>query len=305
MEEKRFALLIDAENTSSKYLDTIISELKKYGVITGQRMYGDFTAGGMSDWGKKAIKNAIVQVHQPHYSSAKNAADIMLVIDAMDMLYRENIDGFCIVTSDSDFTRLVNRLRESGKVVIGMGKSDASKAFVAACNEYKYLDKIIDEDEAAAGKASKGKKSSSITPLSDIKSAINTLIQESENDGELAYLGSTKSKLQRLFPDFDERNYGYNSMTKFITEATKFEVASKGTAFYVKRSKDVAPNMESEVRAFIVEHAKDSIDLALLGNMIVANYPDFKYKSFGYARLSSYVGAIDQVKISNNIVSLK
>ncbi len=307
MEEKRLALLIDAENTSPKYVEVIISELKKYGVITYQRMYGDFTSPSMTDWHKKALKNAIVPIQQPHYSSAKNASDIMLVIDAMDILYQGNTDGFCLVTSDSDFTRLVNRLRESGMLVIGMGKSDASRTFIAACNEYKFLDKIVDEETASLKHTRSGaeKKASSVTSLGDIKSAINTLIQECENDGELAYLGSVKSKLQRLYPDFDERNYGYNSMSKFITEATRFEIDSIGTATYVKRSKDASVKIESKVRAFIIEHAKENIDLALLGNMIVANYPEFKYKAYGYARLSSYVGAIDQVKVSNNIVSLK
>ena len=100
MEEKRLALLIDAENASSNYIDAIISELKKYGVITYQRMYGDFTSSNLSDWHKKALKYAIVPIQQPRYSSGKNASDIMLVIDAMDILYQDKTDGFCIVTSD-------------------------------------------------------------------------------------------------------------------------------------------------------------------------------------------------------------
>ncbi len=135
MEERKYALLIDAENTSPKYVDVIISELKKYGIITYQRMYGDFINPDLASWNKKALKYAIVPIQQSRYSTAKNAADIMLVIDAMDILYQDKIDGFCIVTSDSDFTRLVSRLREEGKSVIGMGKSDASKTFIAACDE--------------------------------------------------------------------------------------------------------------------------------------------------------------------------
>ena len=159
MEEKRLALLIDAENASSKYIDAIISELKKYGVITYQRMYGDFTSPNLADWHKKALKHAIVPIQQPRYSSGKNASDIMLVIDAMDILYQDKTDGFCIVTSDSDFTRLVNRLREEGMFVIGMGKSDASKTFIAACNEYKFLDKIVDEEVKETSKAKSHKES--------------------------------------------------------------------------------------------------------------------------------------------------
>ncbi len=310
MEEKRLALLIDAENTSSKYIDAIISELKKYGVITYQRMYGDFTNPALADWHKKALNHAIVPIQQPRYSSGKNASDIMLVIDAMDILYQDKTDGFCIVTSDSDFTRLVNRLREEGMLVIGMGKSDASKTFIAACNEYKFLDKIIDEDEKDAGKPKNKKeavhdKSNSITPLGDIKSAINELIQQSENNGEHANLGSTKSNLQRLFPDFDERNYGYSSMRKFITEATKFDTMQKGSTIYILRSSDHDKDMESQVRQYVLNLAKEPVELGTLGRMIAEQYPDFKYKEYGYARLSKYVSGISGVKVENNMVTLR
>src|SRR5574344_2053907 len=122
MTEKKMALLIDAENTSAKYIDVILNELKEYGIITYQRMYGDFSRPEIAEWNKKALEYAIVPIQQPRYSSAKNAADIMLVIDAMDVLYTANVDGSCIVTSDSDFTRLVNRLRENGMFIIGMGQ---------------------------------------------------------------------------------------------------------------------------------------------------------------------------------------
>lgn len=309
MEEKRLALLIDAENTSSKYIDAIISELKKYGVITYQRMYGDFTNSALADWHKKALNHAIVPIQQPRYSSGKNASDIMLVIDAMDILYQDKTDGFCIVTSDSDFTRLVNRLREEGMLVIGMGKSDASKTFIAACNEYKFLDKIVDDDEKdVKGKNRKDsvhEKPDSITPLGDIKSAINELIQQSENNGEHANLGSTKSNLQRLFPDFDERNYGYSSMRKFITEATKFDTAQKGSTIYIMRRSDHDDDVESKVKQFVLEAAKDSVEMGTLGRMIVEKYPDFKYKDYGYARLSKYVSGIAGVKVENNMVTLR
>ena len=310
MEEKRLALLIDAENTSSKYIDAIISELKKYGVITYQRMYGDFTSPGLADWHKKALNHAIVPIQQPRYSSGKNASDIMLVIDAMDILFQDKTDGFCIVTSDSDFTRLVNRLREEGMFVIGMGKSDASKTFIAACNEYKFLDKIADDEEKDSGKARGHKesghdKSDSITPLGDIKSAINELIQQSENNGEHANLGSTKSNLQRLFPDFDERNYGYSSMRKFITEATKFETMQKGSTIYILRSSDHGSDVEDQVRAFVLSAAGRSVELGTLGRLIAEQYPDFKYKDYGYAQLSKYVSGIPGIRIENNIVTLR
>jgi predicted nuclease of predicted toxin-antitoxin system len=315
MEERKLALLIDAENTSSKYVDAIISELKKYGVITYQRMYGDFTNPALADWHRKALKYAIVPIQQPRYSAGKNASDIMLVIDAMDILYQDKADGFCIVTSDSDFTRLVNRLREEGMMVIGMGKSDASKTFIAACNEYKFLDKIIDEDvkevsreeSRAKGKAqSSSDKNNSITPVGDIKSAINELIQQSENNGEHEMnLGSLKSNLQRLYPDFDERNYGYSSMRKFISEATKFETMQRGSTIYVMRETEHGNHTEDQVRQFVLDVARHEVEMGVLGRMICERFPDFKYKDLGYSRLTQYVRGIHEVRIDNNVVSLQ
>lgn len=301
MEERKYALLIDAENTSPKYVDVIISELKKYGIITYQRMYGDFTNPDLAGWNKKALKYAIVPIQQSRYSTAKNAADIMLVIDAMDILYQDKTDGFCIVTSDSDFTRLVSRLREEGKSVIGMGKSDASKTFIAACDEYKFLDKIVD-DEA---KADKPAEKDSITPIGEIKSAINNLLQECENNGEPANLGMVKSNLQRLYPDFDERNYGYNAMMKFITEATKFKIVKQGSTILVVRGgQGTSVNVEESVQQYIIRKAEQTIKLEILGQQLHEHFPDFKYKDYGYARLSRYVSSIEGVQIdSNNIVS--
>ena len=143
--EKRYALLIDAENADIKYLDNILDEIKNYGNVTYKRMYGDFTSSNMKEWNEKALQYAIVPIQQPHYTKSKNAADIMLVIDAMDILYNKNVDGFCIVSNDSDYTRLVNRLCEAGMEVIGMGSGQASKTLKAACTEFKNLEKIFSE----------------------------------------------------------------------------------------------------------------------------------------------------------------
>ncbi|MDD6192079.1 MAG: OST-HTH/LOTUS domain-containing protein [Lachnospiraceae bacterium] len=138
-----------------------------------------------------------------------------------------------------------------------------------------------------------------------MKSAINELIQQSENNGEHANLGSTKSNLQRLFPDFDERNYGYSSMRKFITEATKFDTMQKGSTIYILRSSDHDKDMESQVRQYVLNLAKEPVELGTLGRMIAEQYPDFKYKEYGYARLSKYVSGISGVKVENNMVTLR
>ena len=236
MEEKRLALLIDAENASSKYIDAIISELKKYGVITYQRMYGDFTSSNLSDWHKKALKYAIVPIQQPRYSSGKNASDIMLVIDAMDILYSGNVDGFCIVTSDSDFTKLVLRLRESGMTVIGMGERKTPNAFVSACETFKFLDILLNDENPsqnpslpqtrkeseADGSRKEAEKESDPNAVSNIpnmeemeKEIISIINTHADDDGwvDLSELGDN---LPKRVPGFDPRNYKCTKLKQFI-----------------------------------------------------------------------------------------
>lgn len=330
MEEKKFALLIDAENTSAKYIDTIINELKEYGTITYQRMYGDFTKSVLHDWNKKGLEYAVVPIQQPRYSTGKNAADIMLVIDAMDILYQNNVDGFCLVSSDSDFTRLANRLRESGMMVIGMGDSKASKTFIKVCNEYKYLDKIAEEslereieEERIAGEGIadieedlkeadciKGlvEKNNSITPLKRVKNEINNIIQINENNGVPTHLGSLKSTLQRRYNDFDERNYGYNSMKKFVQEATRFKIVQNGSATLVvrendKNREDICEAVENYIKRLAA--TESGIELGRLGQKMKEKYADFKYKDLGYSRLSSYVSSIPGIVVGKDSVVKK
>lgn len=331
LEEKRFALLIDAENTSAKYIGTILDELKKCGIVTYRRMYGDFSKPVLAEWNKKALEYAIVPIMQPRYSAAKNAADIMLVIDSMDILYENTVYGFCIVSADSDFTRLASRLREAGKYVIGMGNSRASKSFISACNEYKFLDKISEEDiekdvekdkiiENETNNTNKNnnidselkqiesddssKEKSSVTPLHKIKTEINNIIQLNDNNGSSTNLGSLKSTLQRKYSDFDERNYGYNSMKKFIQEATKFKIVQSRSVVTVSRGNDNSTqikDLEAEVRDYIKKLACENheIELGRLGRVLIEKYPDFKHKEYGYSRLSAYVKSIEGLSVNS------
>ncbi len=304
--EQKIALLIDAENTSVKYIDVIMKEIKQYGDITFQRIYGDFSNSKMAEWANKALDYAIVPIHQAIYTTGKNAADIMLVIDAMDILFQNNVDGFCIVSSDSDFTRLANRLREGGKLVIGMGMSCASKTFISACNEYKYLDKIIEDDleledsielkdNAKMGEDVKLENESAMTPLSEIKCAINRIVQYAESKGEYANLGSTKSQIQREYADFDERNYGYTLFRKFIEEETRFQVQQNGSTAYIVRKQAVVD--EKIISDYVITLAKGKMELGAVGRNIHNQFPEFKYKELGYSKLSKYISSIPQVKI--------
>ena len=290
---QRIALLIDAENTSVKYVDVALKELKQYGVISVQRMYGDFSSDSMKEWTKSGLKNAIVPIHQSRYTASKNASDIMLVIDAMDILFQGIADIFCIVTSDSDFTRLASRLREGGKHVIGMGMSNASKTFITACNEYKFLDKINEEDDEE-----EIVDDSAVTPLAKIKQALNSMMQQAENEGVALNLGSTKSQLQREFPDFDERNYGYSLFRKFIEEEAKYQVViEKSTAKILRKNQNKKVDIESNVVNYIITRAKSGAELGALGQEIHANYPAFKYKELGYSKFSKYIQSVPGISL--------
>lgn len=145
-EEKRYALLIDSDNVSAKYIDTIFDELADRGMVTVRRIYGDW-ARSVNGWNRATLlRNSIVPIQQFAYTQGKNATDSAMIIDAMDLLYTGNLDGFCLVSSDSDFTRLAERLREAGKEVVGMGENKTPEAFVKACTSFKMLDALIRED---------------------------------------------------------------------------------------------------------------------------------------------------------------
>ena len=306
--EKKIALLTDAENTSVKYLDSIFMELRNYGTVTYKRMYGDFTSKTLSEWNHRALSYAVVPIQQPRYSTAKNAADIMLVIDAMDIMYAKNVDIFCIVSSDSDFTRLVNRLCDGGMEVIGMGKSDASKTLKAACTIFKNLEIIygdsddISDNEPKSNGGSVHKTSDierNIVPLTEIKKSMIEIVRENENQGNRTGLGGLKSSIQRLYKDFDERNYGYSSMTKLVSNLNDFVVTQERSTVYV--SLNSAEINEKTVEGFIRETLRKSpMDLGRLGQKIHTEFPDFDVKSYGYSQLGTFVQSIDGIEVEQN-----
>lgn len=306
--EKRIALLIDAENTSVKYLDSIFMELKNYGMVTYKRMYGDFTSKTLTEWNHKALTYAVDPIQQPRYSTAKNAADIMLVIDAMDIMYTKNADMFCIVSSDSDFTRLVNRICEEGIEVIGMGKSDASKTLKAACTIFKNLDIIGASEDEAGGNGSRGNNNThknneleasvekNITPLREIKKSMMEIVRENENQGDRTGLGGLKSSIQRLYKDFDERNYGYSSMSKLVQALRDFELTQERSTVYVSLKHETSN--ESNIEVYIKDVLSNGpIELGNLGRMIHSTFPGFELKKYGYSQLGTFLRNIEGITV--------
>lgn len=227
--DKRYAVLIDADNISDKYIKFILDEISNDGVATYKRIYGDWTKPALAAWKGVLLEHSITPIQQYSYTTGKNATDSAMIIDAMDILYSGNVEGFCLVSSDSDFTRLASRLRESGMDVVGMGESKTPKAFISACNKFKYLDILAMDDPAqqVSIKAPEDQPDDDkMTNFETIKKAIVTIVQENSDEGEWIFIGDLGNKLQKRYPDFDVRNFGFNKFTPFIKSLDLFEIRS-------------------------------------------------------------------------------
>ncbi|WP_459129510.1 NYN domain-containing protein [Guggenheimella bovis] len=232
MNELKFALLIDAENISSRYVRIILDEIASFGVVTYRRIYGDWTSLVHSSWKEVLLEYSITPIQQYSYTSGKNNSDSALIIDAMDILYSGDVDGFCIVSSDSDFTRLAIRLRESAKKVIGMGESKTPQAFISACNQFKYLDILYDNENGhkkSITRQSTQKRVVHKTPqpqtkLTIIKKALLAIVDE--NSAEDGWISSADlgNQLAKRYPDFDVRNFGFKKFTLFVQSLGEFEL---------------------------------------------------------------------------------
>lgn len=237
MEEKRFAILIDADNISPKYISYILDEISNYGVATYKRIYGDWTKSSSGSWKDVLLEHSITPIQQYSYTIGKNATDSAMIIDAMDILYSNHVDGFCIASSDSDFTKLSSRLRESGKFVIGMGEKKTPKPFVAACNLFKYLEVLVQAAAESSVKAEANKpepesmaKEKSMTELSVIKAALIKIINENADEEHGINMGDLGSRLIKRYPDFDVRNYGDSKFSKFLKKFDFIETKTVGNS---------------------------------------------------------------------------
>ena len=236
MEDLKLAILIDADNISPKYVKVILDEAATFGVAACKRIYGDWSDVRLKSWKDALLNNSIIPIQQYSYTTGKNATDSAMIIDAMDLLYSGNLDGFCIVSSDSDFTRLAARLREAGKLVIGMGESKALGPFVKACDQFKYLDLILDHggDEDAAPAAPAAETSARANAGDD--AAINRdsicrlvcdMIDEMDDGTGWVRTSRVGDQLIKRYPDFDVRNFGSKSLNKFLASFPVLEVEER------------------------------------------------------------------------------
>jgi uncharacterized LabA/DUF88 family protein len=220
----RLAVLFDADNVPAAYVKSMLEEIAKYGTPTFKRIYGDWTKTNNNGWKSVLLENAITPIQQYSYTVGKNATDSAMIIDAMDILYTGRVDGFCIVSSDSDFTRLAIRLREAGMFVIGMGEQKTPEPFITACDKFIYIEILSREEEAPDVRKKRPKKPEG----SQIDKRIINLIRSSINDladeSGWAFLGEVGTLILKKRPNFDPRNYGFKKLLYMIKNLDNIEV---------------------------------------------------------------------------------
>lgn len=310
--EDRFALLIDADNVSAKYIQPILDELSKYGNVTYKRIYGDWTRTNNASWKEELLQNSITPIQQFSYTHGKNATDSAMIIDAMDMLYTSELEGFCLVSSDSDFTRLASRLRESGKTVIGMGEDKTPSPFRKACDIFTELELLLEDntmekdeqEEKSSVSHSHGKGQKKQTPVSkeQIEEAVVRIITENQNDDRETGLGEVGSRLVKLYPDFDVRRYGYSLLSKFLETFPKLKLIQEGTKVTVTLYEDKSKKerLEEYIIQQIRSNGRYGISLGSLGNRIRMKFGDFKVRDYGFSQFKQYIQSFPQVELEDD-----
>lgn len=242
---QRLAVLIDADNAPRTAMKSIMAEIAVYGTPTVKRIYGDWTTPNMSTWKPILLENAITPIQQYSYTTGKNSTDSAMIIDAMDLLYGGECEGFVLVSSDSDFTRLATRLREAGKKVIGMGERKTPEPFIVACDKFIYIE-VIRSAAATGGQADeawdvskpnqkpKRREADATVTAQGVPQAVVDLIADSlsmiaDEDG-FAFMGELGNLLLRKQPDFDPRNYGFQKLTQLVKSLDRFEIDARPTS---------------------------------------------------------------------------
>lgn len=302
----QFAVLIDADNISSKYAGTIFEELEKYGLSSYRRIYGNWSKS--NGWNERMLlEYSIMPVQQFSYTTGKNATDMAMVIDAMDILYKNKVQGFCLVTSDSDFTRLAMRLREENMFVLGMGESKTPVALTRACNRFIHLNLVDEQNKNVEENTSQEAEEQNVTPISEIRKAVLALFNE--NGGSKVDLSRIGSRLNDKFSDFDVRNYGYTKLSTLIDQEMpemSMSMNKKSSQYYVERRSTLTKEeLEQEICALIKKNGGKIENLSILNDELHKKYKQLDFRQFGYSRISSFLRSLRTVNIHENEVSLK
>ena len=368
MEDLNIALLIDSDNVSSRYISGILSELSKYGKITIRRMYGDWSQDRLHSWMKCSSRYSLTPIMQPNNTPGKNASDIGLIIDAMDILYTGDVQGFCIVSSDGDFNKLATRLREAGKIVIGMGEKKTPESFRVSCERFIFLDVIDSENSgssryesassaaesssagtaarsASAQSAARKKRTSAsvaepiiykqitgptappkvqeepdadqdfdsdsdalFTDKATIENAIVSIITDNSAEGRETGLGEIGSRLVKIFPDFDVRNYHYTKLSEYLKDFPSLNVENRDNNVWVSLNSSSDSEIEQQILRIFKKHGTDDMYMTTLKKELTELNPNLEasIRRSGVTRFSVYLNRmISSVEVNGRHVLLK
>ncbi|MEL3907409.1 MAG: NYN domain-containing protein [Treponemataceae bacterium] len=317
--EKRIAILIDSDNVSPKYLRAVLREVASYGRITYKRIYGDWSAQNLSSWRRLLLDTGFLQIQQSRYVDAKNSTDAAMIIDAMDILYGGAVDAFCLVTSDSDFSRLAIRLKESGMEVIGMGERKTPSSFVASCTIFKDLDVLIrDDDSDLSEPITNGKNETSddasyrLTDKREIMLAIQEFVQSSYAnnlvDSQGVNIASLGSHLQKRFPEFDVRNYGFSKLSTFLESMKGVNLNYDGLKVFLtldESLKVVDRTSLVNIIKNILTQNKGSMKISELNKRLQKEVPNFNLQNLGYSKLGTFLNDEADFEVRWNTVRLR
>ncbi len=222
---EKLAVLIDADNAQPSIVDGLLSEIAKYGTANVKRIYGDWTLSGLKGWKEVLLEYSIQPIQQFGYTSGKNATDSALIIDAMDLLYTGKFDGFCIVSSDSDFTKLASRIREAGLFVYGFGERKTPQAFVSACDKFIFTEVLRSKDDYS--EKIRRKTTSELKKDTKLVNSLRNAVEASSDDSGWAHLASVGSNIAKQVPEFDPRNYGYKKLGELASATKLFQIEER------------------------------------------------------------------------------
>lgn len=300
-DRKSFALLIDSDNVSAKYIQGIMNELtSRHGQVTYRRIYGDFTSQQMGKWKDALAEYSLTPMQQFPNTKGKNATDSFLIIDAMDILYEGKVEGFCIVSSDGDFTRLASRLRDAGMVVVGMGEQKTPRSFRNACSVFTGLELLVEGDVQEQPKE-KQEVDNEVSKR-DIASAIVDIINENAGQGMQTSLSEIGNRLVGIYPDFDVRSFGYSQLSKFLESIDNLQLERHDNVILVNihGSKHSQLDTMKFVIGEVESHGGSGIPLSQLGDSIKERFPYFNVKDYGFSKLSKWLRDIDGVTVKED-----
>lgn len=288
----KIALLIDAENVPPVKIPLVMKEMAKYGIAITSRFYGDIT-NISKEWAKIAADFSIRPIHQYNVATRKNAADMAMGLDALDIMNQGLVNMFMVVTSDADFTPLIIKLRERGALVIGIGDKKASRAFVNSCNEFKYFDYLGDDED----KLSDNDNTKEISPI------IRSIIVENGSKGKIM-LSNLGNLLLNMHSDFDPRKYGAKNLSNLIVAMKDLRLIEENDKLYVTIVEGIS---KDDIAAFIMnklEKAQKPIALPELKQDLQKKFPSFKIQDYGYNKFGKFIDSLPNLETVKNTVSI-